>query len=234
MATRKKKAGKKRAAPKKTSKKKASPKKTAKKTVRQKPAARNAARKPAASAAKKTARKSAKKAAPVKPARKSPAKPQAEKAPVQYPESLRDLTVQLTDGSSTSLSALSGPSGLVLYFYPKDDTPGCTIESCSFRDANNALKEKGFNIAGVSGDSPQSHQKFTSKYSLNFPLISDLDHSLTRAAGAWQEKSMYGKTYMGIARITMLLDPSLRVRKVYPKVRPDGHGEQVLADAGEL
>lgn len=228
MATRKKKAGKKRAAPRKTSTKKASPRKTAKKTIQK----RSAARKPAAKTAKKS--RPVLKKAVVKTAARTPAKSAAEKQPVQYPQSLRDLSVQLTDGSNTSLSALCGPSGLVLYFYPKDDTPGCTIEACSFRDANNALKEKGFNVAGVSGDSPQSHQKFTSKYSLNFPLISDLDHSLTRAAGAWQEKSMYGKTYMGIARITMLLDPSLRVRKVYPKVRPDGHGEQVLADVGEL
>ena len=218
MATRKKKAGKKSAPAKKSSKKKA-----------QAPGLK-AKKKSAKPAVKKPARKAAK---PVRAAKPRTAAA-AEKPAVQYPQSLRDLNVQLSDGTSTSLSSLSGPSGLVLYFYPKDDTPGCTIEACSFRDANNALKEKGFNIAGVSGDSPQSHQKFTSKYSLNFPLISDLDHSLTRAAGAWQEKSMYGKTYMGIARITMLLDPSLRVRKVYPKVRPDGHGEQVLADVGEL
>lgn len=219
MATRKKKAGKKSAAAKKTSKKKTSAPRTAAKKKTAKPAVTKAAKK----AAK-----------PGKPAKSQTRAPAQEKPSVQYPQSLRDLNVQLSDGTSTSLSSLSGPSGLILYFYPKDDTPGCTIEACSFRDANHALKEKGFNIAGVSGDSPQSHQKFTSKYSLNFPLVSDLDHSLTRAACAWQEKSMYGKTYMGIARITMLLDPSLRVKKVYPKVRPDGHGEQVLADVGEL
>lgn len=224
---RKKKAAKKSAPSKKSSKKKSpGARKAVKKTVRKKP-------KPAL---KKTVKKASRATARIAPRKSAPAKKPAEapKPSVEYPQSLRDLSVQLTDGTSANLSSLSGPSGLVLYFYPKDDTPGCTIEACSFRDANHALKEKGFNIVGVSGDTPQSHQKFTSKYSLNFPLISDLDHSLTRAAGAWQEKSMYGKTYMGIARITMLLDPSLRVRKVYAKVRPDGHGEQVLTDAGEL
>lgn len=234
MATRKKKAGKKSAASKKTSRKKATrPRKAVKRAARLQPKAqakkapKKPARQPARKPVKMPARASGKSAPSKKPS-------ESQKPSIEYPESLRDLTVQLTDGTSASLSSLSGPSGLVLYFYPKDDTPGCTIEACSFRDANHALKEKGFNIAGVSGDTPQSHQKFTSKYSLNFPLISDLDHSLTRAAGAWQEKSMYGKTYMGIARITMLLDPSLRVKKVYAKVRPDGHGEQVLTDAGEL
>lgn len=203
---------------------------------------------------KKTAKKSApakskKKASPKKKGKAvraavRPKKPAAKSAPAakkktaekeqNYPGSLKDTQVQLTDGSTASLSSLAGPSGLVLYFYPKDDTPGCTIEACSFRDTSRALKEKGFNVAGVSGDSPQSHQKFTSKYSLNFPLISDIDHSLIRSAGAWQEKSMYGKTFMGIARITMVLDPGLKVRKVYPRVRPDGHGEQVLAEVSDL
>lgn len=141
---------------------------------------------------------------------------------------VRDKKVTLTDGSKKKLSELAGKDGLVLYFYPKDSTPGCTKEACSFRDHYTAIKRKGYAVAGVSPDSPQSHQKFTEKQSINFELISDEDHSLAESFGVWVEKNMYGKKFMGIERSTFILDSSLKVVKVFRKVKVDGHTEAVI------
>ncbi|MCB0308240.1 MAG: thioredoxin-dependent thiol peroxidase [Bdellovibrionales bacterium] len=118
----------------------------------------------------------------------------------------------------------------IVYFYPKDDTPGCTKEACAFRDRFSVFKEKGVQIYGVSKDSIDSHLKFKSKYSLPFPLISDPDLSLAKAFGAWGEKNMYGKKSFGILRSTFVVGPSGTIEKVYPKVKPEEHADQILKD----
>ena len=147
---------------------------------------------------------------------------------------VRDRQVALTDGGTKKLSELVGKKGLVLYFYPKDSTPGCTKEACSFRDNLAALKKAGYTVAGVSADSVASHQKFTEKQELNFPLISDPEKKLIEDLGVWQEKQNYGKTYMGIVRSTFILDAGLKVVHVYEKVKTNTHGSDVLADIGTL
>ena len=119
---------------------------------------------------------------------------------------------------------------IVLYFYPKDDTPGCTKEACNFRDNFGALKAAGATVLGVSGDSEASHQKFAEKYDLPFRLlVDDHEHGIARAYGAWGMKTNYGRTYEGLTRITFIISPQGRIAKVWPRVKPDGHGEQVLS-----
>ncbi|MDH5656113.1 MAG: peroxiredoxin [Spirochaetia bacterium] len=143
---------------------------------------------------------------------------------------IKDRKVTLTDESSIKLSELSGKKGMILYFYPKDNTPGCTTETCSFNDGFSVLKKMGYTIVGVSPDSPKSHQKFTDKYSLKFPLIADEEKKLCMDAGVWAEKSMYGRKYMGVLRTTFVLEPSLKIIRVYEKVKPAGHAEQIMKD----
>ena len=139
-----------------------------------------------------------------------------------------DFTLKADDGQEVRLSALRGKP-VVLYFYPKDDTPGCTREACAFRDRSAEIKAKGAVVLGVSPDDVASHGKFRDKYSLNFPLLADTGHQVAETYGAWREKNIYGKTAMGIQRSTFLIDPSGTVRKVWKKVNVDGHDEQVLA-----
>jgi peroxiredoxin Q/BCP len=115
-----------------------------------------------------------------------------------------------------------------LYFYPKDNTPGCTVEACSFRDEQAALKKAGAVVLGVSPDSAASHQKFATKHSLSFPLLVDEGHAVAEKYGAWGEKSLYGRKFLGIIRSTFLIDPKGRIAHVWPKVRVDGHVEQVV------
>ncbi len=117
---------------------------------------------------------------------------------------------------------------VVLYFYPKDDTPGCTAEACSFRDANREMQKRGVIVLGVSADSLESHQKFADKYGLPYPLLADTDTTVSQMYGVWKEKSMYGKTFMGINRETFLIDKDGIVRKVWPKVKAAEHAEEVL------
>ncbi len=117
----------------------------------------------------------------------------------------------------------------VLYFYPKDDTPGCTKEACSFRDNLPRFKRAGAQIFGVSKDDLKSHAKFAEKYELPFTLISDVDGSICESFGVWVEKSMYGKKYMGIERTTYLIDQAGIIREIWSKVKVDGHAEEVLA-----
>jgi len=117
---------------------------------------------------------------------------------------------------------------VILYFYPKDNTPGCTQESCDFRDVISRIKKKDTVVLGVSPDSVASHQKFKVKFSLPFPLISDEDHKIAIAYGTWQEKSMYGKKYMGIVRSTFVIDGNGLIFQVYEKVKVKGHVEAVL------
>lgn len=123
---------------------------------------------------------------------------------------------------------------VVLYFYPKDDTPGCTKEACAFRDASAALHERGAVVLGVSPDNEKSHAKFRDKFSLNFPLLADPDHSIAEAYGAWREKNMYGKKSMGVQRSTYLIDGEGKVAKVWKRVSVDGHDAAVLQAIDEL
>jgi peroxiredoxin Q/BCP len=122
----------------------------------------------------------------------------------------------------------------VLYFYPKDDTPGCTVEACSFRDAMGPYAERAADVWGVSPQGARSKRAFREKYSLPFPLLSDEDHAVAEAYGSWVEKQNYGKTYWGTARTTFLVDPEGRIARTWPKVKADGHASEVLAAIDEL
>lgn len=126
------------------------------------------------------------------------------------------------------LSALRGKN-IVLYFYPKDDTPGCTKEACNFRDANHEIQQRGAVVLGVSTDNVDSHKKFAEKYGLPFPLLSDTDMTVSQLYGVYGEKSMFGKKYMGVHRSTFLIDKDGVVRKVWPTVKPDAHAKEVLS-----
>lgn len=131
-------------------------------------------------------------------------------------------------GAHVSLDALAG-KWVVLYFYPKDDTPGCTREACNFRDNHAALMEHGAVVLGVSPDTSAAHVKFAAKFELPFQLlVDDKEHSMARAYGAWGMKKNYGKEYEGMIRSTVVLTPDGRVAKVWPRVKPDAHGEEVL------
>jgi len=138
-----------------------------------------------------------------------------------------DFTLPSSDGGEVSLKGLKGKT-VVLYFYPKDDTPGCTREACAFRDTQAAIKKKGAVVLGVSGDSLPAHEKFKAKYKLNFPLLSDPDKTVAKKYGAWGEKVMYGKKVTGMIRSTFVIDREGVVQKVFPRVRVDGHAEKVL------
>jgi peroxiredoxin Q/BCP len=131
------------------------------------------------------------------------------------------------NGNMVSLSDFTGKK-VVLYFYPKDDTPGCTKEACSFRDAYDDILEKGAVVVGISADSEQSHGKFKKKYKLPFHLISDPGKDVIKAYGAWGEKKMYGKTYEGIIRSTFIIDENGIIFKVFPKVSPAEHAKEVM------
>jgi peroxiredoxin Q/BCP len=117
----------------------------------------------------------------------------------------------------------------VVYFYPKDDTPGCTVEACAFRDANDALGAAGAVVWGISPDLARSHARFREKFGLNFPLLSDVEHAAAEAYGAWVEKSKDGRTYMGVQRSTFLIGPDGRVAYAWHKVHPEGHPDEVAA-----
>jgi peroxiredoxin Q/BCP len=137
------------------------------------------------------------------------------------------FTLKADDGSKVKLSDLKG-SPVVLYFYPKDDTPGCTKEACSFRDRKAELEALGAVVLGVSPDTVESHVKFRDKYDLNFRLLADADHQVAEKYGAWREKNMYGKKSMGVQRSTYLIDAEGKVAKVWQRVKVDGHDDQVL------
>ncbi len=130
-------------------------------------------------------------------------------------------------GKEISLSDFKGKK-VIVYFYPKDDTPGCTTEACSFRDVYDEILEAGAVVIGISKDDSESHEKFKNKYNLPFYLLSDPEHKVLEDYGAWQEKKMYGKVYMGIARITFIIDENGVVQKAYPKVKPESHAEEIL------
>jgi peroxiredoxin Q/BCP len=138
-----------------------------------------------------------------------------------------DFSASDQNGNNVKLSDFKGKS-VVLYFYPKDMTPGCTVEACGFRDDQGAIKKKGAVVLGVSKDGPASHKKFAEKNDLSFPLLADESGAIVKAYGAWGEKSMYGRKYMGILRVTYVLGPEGRVKAVFPKVKPAGHSADVL------
>jgi peroxiredoxin Q/BCP len=146
---------------------------------------------------------------------------------VEEGETAPDFTLAADDGRQVKLSALRGKP-VVLYFYPKDDTPGCTKEACAFRDRTAELEAKGAVVLGVSPDDVESHGKFRDKFSLNFPLLADLGHQVAERYGAWREKNLYGKVSMGVQRSTFVIDGEGTVRKVWKKVNVDGHDQQVL------
>jgi len=131
------------------------------------------------------------------------------------------------NGETVSLKDLRGQK-VVLYFYPKDDTPGCTKEACSFRDAFSQYKKKGIAVLGVSPDNEASHQKFVTKYKLPFTLLADTDKSIAEAYGVWGEKKFMGRTYMGVHRTTFLIDEKGKIKKIFEKVKPEDHANEVL------
>ncbi|HEY6121748.1 MAG TPA: thioredoxin-dependent thiol peroxidase [Pyrinomonadaceae bacterium] len=137
------------------------------------------------------------------------------------------FTTKDSSGRTVNLKDFKGEK-VVLYFYPKDDTPGCTKEACSFRDEFTMFKKQGINVLGISPDSEVSHKKFAEKYSLPFTLLTDPEHKIADAYGTYGQKKFMGRTYMGIHRMTFLIDEKGKIKKVFPKVKPEDHANEVL------
>ena len=137
------------------------------------------------------------------------------------------FNLESDSGKKVSLASLRGKR-VVLYFYPKDDTPGCTQESCDFRDNLSRVEAQGAIVFGVSKDSVSSHQKFKGKFSLPFPLLSDPSHAIIEKYGVWKEKKLYGRSYMGVERTTVIIDENGKVAQIFPKVKVEGHVENVI------
>jgi thioredoxin-dependent peroxiredoxin len=152
---------------------------------------------------------------------------------VQEQQAAPDFTLpavgndEIVKNGQVHLADLKGHT-VVLYFYPKDDTPGCTAEACSFRDANHEMQKQGVVVLGVSADDIASHRKFADKYGLSFPLLADTDTTVSQLYGVWKEKNYAGKTYIGVNRETFLIDKDGIVRKVWPKVKAAEHAQEVL------
>ena len=139
-----------------------------------------------------------------------------------------DFSVPDAEGNVVRLKDLRGKN-VVLYFYPKDDTPGCTKEACAFRDSFGKFRKRGIEVLGVSLDSEKSHQKFAKKFDLPFRLLADTDRALSEKYGTYGEKKFMGRKYMGVHRMTFLIDEKGKIKKIYEKVKPDDHAEEVLA-----
>lgn len=144
-----------------------------------------------------------------------------------------DFTAATDTGESLSLSSFRGRS-VVLYFYPKDDTPGCTVEACEFRDAFPRFEGVDAVVLGVSPDSVKKHQRFKTKYNLPFTLIADPDHAIAESYGVWGEKMMFGRKYMGVLRTTFIIDAEGRIAKIFRGVKPEGHAQEVEDALAEL
>jgi peroxiredoxin Q/BCP len=138
------------------------------------------------------------------------------------------FTVDTNGGGRISLADYKGKN-VILYFYPRDDTPGCTKEACAFRDGFADFKKRGAVILGVSTDPVKSHDKFVKKFELPFPLLADVDKKIVTDYGVWGEKSFMGRKYLGIHRVTFLIGPDGRIKKIWPKVKPEEHAAEVLA-----
>ena len=138
-----------------------------------------------------------------------------------------DFSLEDDRGARVTLSSFRGKS-VVVYFYPKDDTPGCTKEACGFRDAYDQILARGAVVIGISPDKPTSHAKFKAKYNLPFMLLADPETAVLKTWGAWGEKSMYGKKYEGVLRSTVVIGPDGNVKKIFPKVSPEGHAAEIL------
>jgi peroxiredoxin Q/BCP len=140
-----------------------------------------------------------------------------------------EIALEADDGSSFTLSSLRGRE-VVLYFYPKADTPGCTAEACGFRDLRSSYADRNAVIVGVSPDDQRFQAKFKQKYDLNFVLLADIGHSVSERYGVWREKSMYGRKFYGVQRTTFLISREGRIRKIYSRVRPKDHAANLLDD----
>jgi peroxiredoxin Q/BCP len=139
-----------------------------------------------------------------------------------------EFSLPSTDDKDVRLSDFRGKQSVVLYFYPRDDTPGCTAEACSFRDLRSLFNEHGAEILGVSADTVKSHKKFQQKFHLTFPLLADADHAVADEYGVWQQKKFMGREYMGIARTTFVIDKNGTIKAVFPNVKVEGHADKVL------
>ncbi len=139
-----------------------------------------------------------------------------------------DFTLPSTDDRDVRLSDFRGKQVVVLYFYPRDDTPGCTTEACSFRDLRSVFNAQGAEILGVSPDTVKSHKKFQQKFHLTFPLLADVGHAVADQYGVWQQKKFMGREYMGIARTTFVVDKDGTIKAVFPNVKVEGHADKVL------
>lgn len=148
--------------------------------------------------------------------------------PLKVGQKAPELKLTDSTGACFKLSSLKGKT-VVLYFYPKADTPGCTTESCEFRDHSKAFAAKDAVIIGLSPDTEKAQTKFQKKFDLPFTLLADADHAGAEAYGVWKEKSMYGRTYMGVARTTFVIGPDGKIAHIFENVKPAGHAEQVLA-----
>jgi peroxiredoxin Q/BCP len=144
-----------------------------------------------------------------------------------------DFTLPDQDGNEVSLSGLQGETA-VLYFFPRADTPGCTTQACGVRDRGDDYKSAGARVIGISPDTVEAEKKFASKFDLDFTLLADADHAVADAYGAWVEKSMYGKKYMGVQRATFIIGPDGKIAKVFPKVSPKAHDDLMLKALAEL
>ncbi len=143
-------------------------------------------------------------------------------------DSAPDFTLPDQDGNKVKLSDFAGKKNVVLYFYPKDLTPGCTVEACTFSEANSKFAKKDAVILGVSFDDAKTHQKFIGKHGLKIDLLSDLDKKVADKYGVYQEKSLYGRKFMGIVRSTFVIDKKGKIKKIFPKVKVEGHWKEVL------
>ncbi|HEX6292707.1 MAG TPA: thioredoxin-dependent thiol peroxidase [Herpetosiphonaceae bacterium] len=139
-----------------------------------------------------------------------------------------DFTLKSDAGEDVTLSSFRGRP-VILYWYPKDDTPGCTVEACSFRDAYGEFQRAGAAVLGVSADDTRSHQKFKTKYSLPFTLLSDSDHQVAEQYGVWGLKKFMGREFEGVSRVTYLIDADGTIKQIWPKVKPEGHADEILA-----
>ena len=149
-------------------------------------------------------------------------------AVIQAGDKAPSFKLPASNGQTISLADFAGRKTVVLYFYPKADTPGCTKEACGFRDALADYDRANVAVLGISPDPVEAVTKFAGKFRLNFPLLADADHAVTDKYGVWQEKSMYGRKYWGAARTTFVIDKAGRIAHVFDKVKPDGHDQEVL------